>query len=400
LSYNFKTIKTGLSEVDVRIVYHSYENIPVKSLLLSFESPKRAISTREGMVELTGVVNNSNPPPLWNVVHQEWGRYSEIISRDLGYEREKLAFLSTIADADNLGKCEEGFREFHVVSLATVDVSVNALRMGADKATFYEKDGSFHEAGTVNIIVLTNASLTDGALARSLINITEAKVRAFQDMDIRSTYTPMENQATGTSTDNIVVISGNGPSIGYLGGHSKMGELIASPTYEAVKQAASKEAGLHPHRPLENRLLERGISINELVKTGMEMYIPDPEMDDREKVGRLLKGKILSSFDDVNICSLVIAGLKLEDEGRRGAIPGLSENEYQKDLVHLMADEILGIQIATYIGGTKALFEFERFDRKKPGILGKLPPILDDVMGGLISGCLVSVCSELYEKRK
>jgi phosphatidylglycerophosphatase A len=55
---------------------------------------------------------------------------------------------------------------------------------------------------------------------------------------------------------------------------------------------------------------------------------------------------------------------------------------------------MLGIQIATYIAGTRALFEFERFDRKKPGILGKLPPFLDDVIGGLISGALVKVCSE------
>ncbi len=103
--------------------------------------------------------------------------------------------------------------------------------------------------------------------------------------------------------------------------------------------------------------------------------------------------KILSAFNDLNVCALIIAGLKLEEEGQKGRIPGLSKEEYQADPVHLIADEILGIQIATYIAGTRAIFEFERFDRKKPGIIKDLPPILDDVIGGLISGCLVKVCS-------
>ena len=77
----------------------------------------------------------------------------------------------------------------------------------------------------------------------------------------------------------------------------------------------------------------------------------------------------------------------------KGLIPGLSEKEYEKDPVHLIADELLGIQIAQYIAGSRALFEFERFDKKKPGILKRLPPIMDDVIGGLIAGVLVKVCS-------
>jgi len=82
----------------------------------------------------------------------------------------------------------------------------------------------------------------------------------------------------------------------------------------------------------------------------------------------------------------------LEEEGQKGKVPGLNKEEYKKDPVHLIADEILGIQIATYIAGSRALFEFERFDKRKPGILKELPPILDDVIGGLISGALVKVC--------
>jgi alpha-ribazole phosphatase CobZ len=146
-------------------------------------------------------------------------------------------------------------------------------------------------------------------------------------------------------------------------------------------------------KTLEERLRKIGITLDALVETGMAMYIPDPEIGDQDAVAKLLREEILHSFNDINICAIIVAGLRLEEEGKKGLIPGLSRDEYQKDPVHLIADEILGIQLATYIAGTRALFEFERFDRKKPGILDKLPPILDDVIGGLISGCLVKVCS-------
>lgn len=141
------------------------------------------------------------------------------------------------------------------------------------------------------------------------------------------------------------------------------------------------------------RLEEKGITLDLLVEAGMEMYIEDPLIGKNDEVALRLKSEILSAFKDINICALIIAGINLEDEGYNGQIPGLSKEEYLADPVHLIVDEILGIQIATYIAGTRAIFEFERFDRQKPGIIKNLPPILDDVIGGLVSGCLVKVCS-------
>ncbi|HIE05099.1 MAG TPA: alpha-ribazole phosphatase CobZ [Candidatus Latescibacteria bacterium] len=142
---------------------------------------------------------------------------------------------------------------------------------------------------------------------------------------------------------------------------------------------------------MEERLRERGISLDELVEAGMEMYVPDPEVGGKKKVGSRLKEEMARALKDVNVASLILAGMKLEDDG--DSVPGL-RGEYRNDPVQLIADEILGIQIATYIAGSRALFEFERIDRRKPGILGKLPPFLDDVLGGLIAGCLVKVCSK------
>ncbi len=68
--------------------------------------------------------------------------------------------------------------------------------------------------------------------------------------------------------------------------------------------------------------------------------------------------------------------------------------DFESDPVHLISDEILGMRIANYINGVKGVFEFERIDRSKPGILKELGPFTDDVVGGLIAG----VCSKVYER--
>jgi hypothetical protein len=45
-------------------------------------------------------------------------------------------------------------------------------------------------AGTINILVLSNVRLTDAALARALITVTEGKTAALEDLQVKSTYTP------------------------------------------------------------------------------------------------------------------------------------------------------------------------------------------------------------------
>ena len=38
------------------------------------------------------------------------------------------------------------------------------------------------------------------------------------------------------------------------------------------------------------------------------------------------------------------------------------------------------------MGGYKGLFDYVRYDKAKPGILGRLGPFMDDVIAGLIGG--------------
>ena len=70
------------------------------------------------------------------------------------------------------------------------------------------------------------------------------------------------------------------------------------------------------------------------------------------------------------------------------------EVDISDDPAYLYTDEVLGLSIANQIAGTKARFNFVRYDQAKPGILYGLGPMLDDIIGGLIAG----VMSKIFEE--
>jgi alpha-ribazole phosphatase CobZ len=57
----------------------------------------------------------------------------------------------------------------------------------------------------------------------------------------------------------------------------------------------------------------------------------------------------------------------------------------------VMADELIGLDIAEYLGGKKAMFNFVYYDTRKSDILGRLGVFMDDAIGGLIAGCMTKM---------
>ena len=108
-----------------------------------------------------------------------------------------------------------------------------------DKGSHIERDGVSSKLGTINTILFTSASLDLATLAASFIPITEAKNIALQELGVRSSYNP-EWRATGTGTDQIIVVSGVGGRCSYVGGHSKIGELMARAVTSATICAIKK----------------------------------------------------------------------------------------------------------------------------------------------------------------
>ncbi len=138
----------------------------------------------------------------------------------------------------------------------------------------------------------------------------------------------------------------------------------------------------------------RGITVAVLTDTAMEMYVPHPGIE-TEALARDVFGRELNfALSDPNLCILLYAAVLLEEEGACGRLPGISASEYERDPVFLIADEVMGIAIAKYIGGYKGMFEFTRFDQNKPGVLSELGPFMDDAIAGLIAG----VSSNMYSR--
>jgi adenosylcobinamide amidohydrolase len=235
-------IKLKLEDVKAEILYHKFQNFEVNTLLVSFGEKRRILSTWDGYREVSFVANTYQPPALSEVTMMNYQKFEETFPAVLGIPRSDLSFLSTIANMENVAVCEKSYRSLIVSCLATGGVG-NALRSGVDKADWMEQDGNFVKTlGTINIILLINANLSDGAMARAIITATEAKTAALQDMDARSSVSP-ENQATGTGTDNMIVVSGKlGRQIRYTGGHTKIGELIGASTKLAVAEAIKKQS--------------------------------------------------------------------------------------------------------------------------------------------------------------
>lgn len=127
---------------------------------------------------------------------------------------------------------------------------------------------------------------------------------------------------------------------------------------------------------LLQRLESKGITLEKMLDTAMELYIGEEKEAVREK----LRGLMFRYLNDINVQALLMASLLLE-EGFK----------VEGDPVNLVADELIGINLAEYIGGKMALFNFFYYDTRKPGILAELPPFLDDAIGGFIAGCMTKL---------
>ena len=196
-----------------------------------------------------------------------------------------------------------------VYALVTAGVKSNALRMGKD-------EGNIMSRAPSTLFCLTNMKLSTRAMTRAIISATEAKTAALMDLDVRSTPTPATYQATGTGTDNILVVQGTGVSIENAGGHTKMGELIAGAVYQGVMEAVAKQNALVPGRNVFQRLYERHISPHELVS--------EAQCDCMAK-----KGEAVAALEEIlmnpRYAGFLEAAFALSNDYRRGLILDLDE---------------------------------------------------------------------------
>ncbi|MCF8051258.1 MAG: adenosylcobinamide amidohydrolase [Desulfobacterales bacterium] len=281
-----------------------------KTLLVDFSEPMAVLSTLEGTREnIETVGNHYASPPLWKIaygggVEPVRNRVLSVIERPAA----STALLFTGADMDHMAAAAASFKDLSVTALVTAGACANAMRMGKDT-------GGYYEPGTINILLLPGVRLTARAMNRAVITATEAKTAALLDLDVRSTYSGSEHRATGTGTDNIIVAQGRGLRIDNTGGHSKMGDLIARAVYNGVREALSRQNGLHAGRSVFRRLKERDIDLFELLSESSCECIVD-------------KGRVLQDLEEVLLvpryAAFLLSSFSLSDEVEKGLIPDLS----------------------------------------------------------------------------
>ncbi len=138
---------------------------------------------------------------------------------------------------------------------------------------------------------------------------------------------------------------------------------------------------------------DRGVDFKEIYKAAKNGVIGKVPANFKQR----FKEKLLKYLEDPNVCSLLIASMRLEDEAKRGNLPNLSIEEYENDSPRMIVDEVLGEAIANYISGTKGINNFRYYDMIKPGIISKLPMFLDDALCGLIGGIMARIFEEENE---
>ena len=297
-----------------------------RTLVVDLAEPMQVLSTLEGLrSEITCVGNHYLPPPTWNLVHRIGvEKFDRQVADLIGRQPETTALLFTGADMCNLVQKRASFKKMEVVALVTAGVCSNALRMSVDKGGYYELQQSeaAEKPGTINIIILTNTHLTPRAMSRALISACEGKTAALQDLDIRSSVKPAFSQATGTGTDNIIVVAGRGPTVKNCGGHSKMGELIARVVYDGVVEAIRRQNSIYAGRSIFQRLRERGVTIYDFVR-GCRASFTEDEQNDRMLIADLtcnVEQLLLKS----HYSSFVESSLALSDAFNRGQVDNLS----------------------------------------------------------------------------
>lgn len=199
-------------------------------LVVSFMKPWKALSSAifgGGFSNVNHIINIHVPKGY----HSKYPEKNvETVVRKLKLEGNVIGML-TAANLHNVAMESEEKRGLKVTAIVTGGVS-NATASGDEVEDW--------EHGTINIIILIDANITNSAMVNVVKTATEAKTLALHDLDVRSTKS--SDIATGTSTDTIAIAcSGKGEERKYAGTATVLGSMIGKIIRKAVREAIQKQ---------------------------------------------------------------------------------------------------------------------------------------------------------------
>ena len=230
-----------------------------KSIALFFSGARRVLSTslyNGGYHEdFTSVFNRDMTQGAGMPCESFAPTYAEsmrIAAQKIGLDPDRTTGMGTAAQMENASVQSRSYKELTVTAIVTGGVETNGGRVG-DPASYYKTVEKKY--GTINIILVIDADLPPGILARALVTCTEAKTAALQELMADSRYSC--GLATGSGTDQTIIVANAESPLCFeeAGKHSKLGELIGQAVMAAVKDALGRQSGLTPAR--QHNLLRR-----------------------------------------------------------------------------------------------------------------------------------------------
>lgn len=212
---------------------------------IAFSSPQRVMSSailNGGLVHADHILNRKVPKTAPKTVPKD---SSACEAPDISLRRYadsqgwqgKVVGMMTAALMSSLcieHACIEG-----VDVTVLVTTGMNNARRAGDTADVQTLLGVTEEVGTINLILICSARLTDAAMLEAVMLATEAKAAALQEANVLSPVSGL--LATGTGTDAIAVVSGDGPEqIAFCGKHVLLGEVIGRLVIAAVTKSLTK----------------------------------------------------------------------------------------------------------------------------------------------------------------
>jgi adenosylcobinamide amidohydrolase len=208
-------------------------------LILSFASPARTLSwavLNGGFCHARHVINHhvdgkdalfcAQPGPWLERAVSGLGLQGKVVGMATAVEIRHMIQVSMIGG---------GAR---VTCFTTVGCG-NALSVGEPASvTIEEPAPPLH---TINMILTVQPGLSDEAMVEAVQIVTEGRVRALYEKDIKSCRSDLP--ATGTGTDCVAIISLGDGVERYCGKHTKLGELIGGAAYISVAKGLALATG-------------------------------------------------------------------------------------------------------------------------------------------------------------
>lgn len=228
-----------ISASDIRI-----DHTPAH-LHLGFNRPRRVLSS----APLNGGLVQADH--LLNLRVAKSGEVNETPDETLQrYSRENgwSGLVVGMMTAASMNSCRYAAVTEQAVSievLATCGLA-NARRIG-DPADVPQMAVRPLEMGTINLVAMTSARMSDAAMAEALMMVTEAKAAVLQEFGVRSPVSG--NLATGTGTDVVAIVSGEGPEeVAWCGKHLLFGEHLGRMVMQALGSSVVRDLELRAAR--------------------------------------------------------------------------------------------------------------------------------------------------------